>query len=495
MGIVFRQSVKTTIVISIGALLGAAVIYLSSKIIPKQELGFTRNITSQALVAGQILIFGLHGTLAVYIHRYDNDDRKRKVLICISLLIPFILFALFTLSYFLLKGWFIHHFQQQDIPFIKRYFLWLPVFVLFFIYQIILEQYLVSQLKVALATFVREVVLRVLNIGIIMLFGLNYISFDVLVASLVLIYLVPILILLFYSIRQKGFGISFDWRAFSKIEYKDILHFTWYHALLGISINLLGNLDALMLAPLSKQGLSDVAVYGNAIFVMSVLYIPYKAMMTSTFPVLTRAFRDDDQQKVKDIFVRSCTNILIATVLVAVLIGCNVSNGVRILPKGYEDMVPIVMILMIGRLVDIATGMNDQVLSISRYYKINFYMSLLLVVMILVLNRVLIPIYGIFGAAWSTTIALTLYNISKMIYVYKRLHFQPFSAETISIIAAGVVAIIPGYYLPYIINSYVDTIIRSICIAIIYILILLWFKPSKDLQEYISAIKTTKRLF
>ena len=88
MGIVFRQSVKTTIVIFSGAILGAVVIYLSTRFIPKQELGFTRNLTTQALVVGQMLIFGLHATLGICIHRYDDDAARRKTLIGFSLLVP-----------------------------------------------------------------------------------------------------------------------------------------------------------------------------------------------------------------------------------------------------------------------------------------------------------------------------------------------------------------------------------------------------------------------
>jgi len=495
MGIVFRQSVKTTIVTSVGALLGALVIYLSTKMIPKPELGFTRNLTSQALVAGQILMFGLHGTLAVYIHRYDDDNRKRKALIGISLLIPFLLLILFSVFYFLLKSWLVHHFQQQDIPFISRYFFWLPVFAFFFIYQIILEQYLVSQLKVALATFMREVVLRVLNIVIIIFFGFGYINFDTLVACTVLIYLLPVLILIFFSVKQKGFGISIDRKAFSKQEYKELLHFTWYHALLGLSTNLLGNLDVLMLAPLGKKGFSDVAVYSVAVFIMSILYIPFRAMMTSTFAVLTRAFRDEDKEKINDVFVRSCINIFIVSVLAAVLIYCNLHNAVAIMKKGYEEIVPIVLILMIGRLVDIATGMNDQVLSISKYYKANFYTSIGLLIMMVILNRIFIPIYGIYGAAWSTSFSLVAYNMLKYVYVYRKLRLQPFSVSTLYVVLAGAITAVIVYWTPHIINPFMDTIIRSIMIVVIYVLLLMLFKPSKDLQEYLRAIKKNKKLF
>ncbi len=495
MGIVFRQSVKTTIVTFTGALLGAFVVYLSTHFIPKQQLGFTRNLTNQALVLGQVFAFGLHGTLAIYIHKYDDDARKRKTLIGLCLVVPLFLLALFSVVYFLCNNWLLHHFQAQDIPFLKRYFFWLPLFSLFFIYQIIVEQFLISQFKVALSTFLREIVLRVLNIFLIILFGFNYINFDTLVAGTVLIYFVPVFFLFFFSIKQKSFGIAIDIKAFSRKEYRDILHFTWYHALLGISVNLLGYLDQLMLAPLDKRGLSSLAVYNVAVYIISVLLIPYKSMMTTTYPVLTRAFKENDKVRINDVFVRSCLNILIVTVIVAVLIICNLHNATAIIKNGYDDITPIVLILLIGRMIDISTGMNDLLLSISNYYKANFYFSIGLVIFILFFNRLLIPHYGIYGAAWSTSIALSVYNIVKYIFVWKKLGLQPFSINTIYVVFAGIIAFIAGNLLSYMRNSYVDVLLRSLIIIIIYALVLLWLKPSTDLQEYIASVKKHKKLY
>ena len=82
MGVVFRQSVKTSLVIFAGAILGALLTWLSTKYIPdKQQLGYLQNLTKQAVSLTNFLLLGLTSTLAVYIHRYAGDESKRKVLI------------------------------------------------------------------------------------------------------------------------------------------------------------------------------------------------------------------------------------------------------------------------------------------------------------------------------------------------------------------------------------------------------------------------------
>ena len=495
MGIVFRQSVKTSIVVFTGAILGAVIIFLSLQYIPKQELGYTRTLTNQAVIASQFLLFGLGTTLVVYIHKYDDSDIRKRVLITLCFAIPLLIVCLATLIYFLFRSQIVSLFQPQDIPFITRYFSLLPVFTTLFIYQVLLEQFLSSQMRLAIAVFLREVVLRLLNIILIFLFGFNYISFDFFIVATVFIYLIPVLLLYLLALRVKSFGFSFNWHAFSKTEYRDIAHFTWYHSLLNISLTLIGSLDVLMLAPLDKAGLSSVAVYVNAVFIMSLLQIPYRAMMPATFPILAQAYEAKDYGKVKDLFSRSSLNILIASILVAILIGCNLQNAVSIMRKGYEAIVPLTIIMMVGRLADIATGMNDQVLSISNYYKINFYLSLGVVVLMVVFNILFIPSFSIYGAAWSTSLALILYNIAKLLIVKKKLNLMPFSSNTWRVLLAGTPALLAGIFIPYMLNPYVDTIIRSIVIFILYVAMVIWLKPSDDIMVYIATIRKNKRLF
>ena len=495
MGIVFRQSVKSSIAISAGALLGVLFTYLSTRYIPMQELGFRNNLTNQAVVGGQILLLGLHNMLSVYIHRYTDDDKRKPALVTISMVLPFIIIGVTSIIYILLKDTVINWFQPQDIPFIRRYFLWLPVYIMLFSYQVILETYLISQLKVAKATFIREVLLRALNIGLIFLFAYEFIDFDTLIYGTVLLYVVPIGLLLLLAFQTDAFRFSLNWSVFSKDEKKDIVHFTWYHSLLSLSITLMGMLDALMVAVLSPNGLKSVPIYSVAVVIISFLLIPYRAMLNSTFPVLAQAFTDNNMAKVKDIFMRSSMNIFIASGAMLLIVCCNLHNAVAILPMGYEAVSLVVIILAAGRMVDMATGMNDQVLSISKHYQYNFYISLLLVVMMVGLNWWLIPRYDVYGAAWGTTIARVIYNIIKLFVVKRKLGIQPFSGKMVLVVIALAAGLAVGYLLPVFKNPFVDTIYRSAAIVIVYAILLLVFKPSEDLNSYLASVRKNKRLF
>ena len=411
------------------------------------------------------------------------------------------------IPYFFLRNWVIHHFQPADMQFMEHYYPLLPVYIVLFILQVMLEQYLSSQMKVALAVFMREILVRVINVALILLFAFQYISFTAFVVGSVLVYMAPISVYLILAFRTKGFGLTLNIRSFSFAEYKDLLHFSWYHFLLLLSVTLMNYLDTIALPLYDHKGFASVAVYGVAMFIISFMQMPSKAMLAPTATVLSQAIASDDYVKAKNIFERSSINVLIATLLMTVIICCNLSNSVAIIQTGYEAIVPLFLILFIGRFFDLATGLNDTILSVTKHYKFNFYVSMIMILLLFVLIRFLVPLYGVIGAAWSTTITFLVFNLVKYIFVWKKLDMQPFSPKTLLVLAAGVPALAAGYFFPHFLigfhHSYIytlictlaDVCIRSLIVVIVYMLMLLWLRPSPDLEEYLASIKKNKRLF
>jgi O-antigen/teichoic acid export membrane protein len=495
MGIVIRQSVKTTLVIFFGALLGALTTYAYAFIFNKHELGFITNFIYQAAIIQVFTLVGTAPLLQIYTQKYEEGGEERKVLITFSSAVVLLANIIFSIVYILLKDIIVSKYQLQDRPYIEQYYWLTPFLVLSWSYMTLMDQYLLSQHKVAISAFVREIILRLLNIISLFLFFYNIITFDQFVLSLVISYVVPSAILLYLAIRTKGFGFSFKFQTFKSKNYLEFIHFSWYHLLMVASMSLIGYIDIIMLAPLDKTGVASLAVYRNAIFVVSILSIPYRSIATASFAVLNRTYIEGNKNTIAALFNRLGNNLLIVAVGMCVLIACNLDNVVTIFPKGYEAIKPITLILMIGRLVDMATGMNNEVISISKYYKFNFRISSLLVLLSFVLMRYMIPIYGIYGAAWAATISLTVFNLGKMVFLWLKMDLQPFNKLSVGIIIAGSVSLIAGYFLPYVLNVIVDTAARSILILLVYVSTLLLLKVSPDLKDYLLAIKANKRLF
>jgi O-antigen/teichoic acid export membrane protein len=505
MGIVFRQSVKNLIVVAVGAILGALIIWLSTKYINKQELGFIRSLTNNVVLSAQILLMGLSSTLFVYSHKLEGQPLKRRLLLTLCLGVPAFFALLFTVAYFVFKQFILHHYQHDDIPYMTRYYFWMPVFTFLFIYMIILEQYLGSQMKVAASAFMREIVLRVVSIILILLFAFNRISFDFLIAGTVLVYLIPLTMFVILCLKTEDFGFSLSFSVFTRDEYKDLIHFTWYHFLLNVVLVAISLIDVVSLPFYDHSGFQSVAIYSVALFMISFLLMPSKAFLPASFADLSKCFAVNDMGKARNIFTRASINLLIPSVAIALVLCCNLENIVAVVGNGknYSDVTAVFLILMLGSLVNVSTGMNDQVLSIANYYKFNFYVSLVLIVIQLTIIKLYVPRYGVYAAAWSNTIVLIIFNIIKYIFIKRKLAMDPYTPKTLLVMLAAVPALAAGYFFPYLfdharhiyIHTLLDMAVRSAVIILVFGLMILWLKPSPDLEEYVASVRKNKRLF
>ncbi len=495
MGIVFRQSIKTSIVILTGSVIGLIFTYWQTKVMIKTEIGISKNIIYLAVVLQSLTMFGGPSILLTFIHRYTKSDPRKGVLFSTLLSIPLITTIIFCIPYFLLRHWILSKYQAIDQPYYDEFFVWVPVLTLLWSYMTIFEFYLIGIMKAALATFMKEVVLKVANLILLALFAFQFINFRFFVIGSVLSYSIPLAILIFYTNRDRKIRLSFDWKLFSKSETKEIFHFGWYHMLISIALNLVAYIDQLMLAPLSQEGSSVLAVYGIAIFLVSFVSIPYRAMLSAAIPKLNEAFIEKDNAHLALLFNRANLNILLATAFFGMLIICNLHNAVAILPKGYESLEPLFLILFLGRLIDVSTGLNQEFISITPHYKFTFWAATVYIVIALVGNRIFIPLYGVYGAAWVSAFGLAIYNIVKAVYLKRKFGLYPLEKKGLIIFPIVAVTYSISYLIPQFTNPFLDGLIRTPIVAIVMIALLLWLKPSDDVKEYWQTVKKKKRLF
>ncbi|MDB9806192.1 polysaccharide biosynthesis C-terminal domain-containing protein, partial [Crocinitomicaceae bacterium] len=84
---------------------------------------------------------------------------------------------------------------------------------------------------------------------------------------------------------------------------------------------------------------------------------------------------------------------------------------------------------------DFFGGINGHIFLSSKKYKYDVIFTLVLLVNVATLNYFLIPLYGIAGAAISTSVALVVYNLARMIYVYFAFGLHPLERSQLILLA------------------------------------------------------------
>src|SRR4029079_10539688 len=97
----------------------------------------------------------------------------------------------------------------------------------------------------------------------------------------------------------------------------------------------------------------------------------------------------------------------------------NVNELLSLLPEKYRSGGNVVIIISISAFSNMATGMNSSIIFYSDKYKQGSIMLIGMIVLSVILNMLMIPIWEIEGAAIATGTSLFLSNVFKTLIIYK----------------------------------------------------------------------------
>ncbi len=499
MGIVIRQSFKSVIITLAGIILGVLINLLSVRFFDKAEFGFTQNIIKIAVQFSLICILGFNFTLLIYGQKYPPGHPARSTFLTISAIVPLSISLIIALVFMLFKPYIILMYNKgNDTEMMNKYFVLFPLLTIFTTIITWLESYLMSINKTAIQNLAREVVARIIYISLILLFAFNIIGFSTFIWLYTIFYLIPILYLLFMAIRFKGFRFGYKKGIFSKKDISQILWYSFYQSMMTFSAVLLLQIDSLLLGPLDADGFETIAVYGLAAFAVSVLRNPIKQIGLASLPSLTQSYNDIKLKALKSQYLRTAATMQLAALFISLLMIVNIQNITDIMvyiKPGYEAIKYLIPILLLGQATDIFTGLNMEIISLSKYYRFNFWLSIIMLCVIICLNYFLIKSIGIYGAAWATSSGLVFFAFVKAIFINKKFKIWAFQKSTIQVLLIGAVSFLLFWWIPEVYNSLVDLFIRSLGFSIVFLGLAYRFKISPELNEIVKNIITKRKLF
>jgi O-antigen/teichoic acid export membrane protein len=185
-------------------------------------------------------------------------------------------------------------------------------------------------------------------------------------------------------------------------------------------------------------------------------------------------------------YTKSSVSLLIAGGLLFLLINCNITELYALINKPeYNAGITVVILVSVSELIKLALGTNAAILSNSKYYRSFFYYSIAMSVSVIVLNKYLIEIMGINGAALSTLIVIFVFSLSRIMYVQKKMQMQPFTAKTWVLLGIIAVLFLPFYFMKITEMPVISIFIKSIVISILYLFLVFKFRISEDFRSMV----------
>ncbi len=487
MGIIQKQGVKSSFYIMLGFVIGAInLLVLFPLFFTKNDQGLVRAIID---IGATLSVFCTLGTLPVVYKFYPFYNQylgpQKNELPFITLLLNLMGFGLL-----LIIGWHEKDFIIRKLgksPSLAQNFNYVYPYTFFLLLFYWLEAFAWGLRKGVYTNFLRETAIRILTTILIVAFGFHWITLPQFIVLFSFIYAVPVVLLFINLIQSKQWSI----RAFTissvtrRLKGKMISFALFVFA--GQFFNLLARTnDTIMIVTL--RSLSDASIFAIATYVSAILEIPQRSLNSISIPVLAQSWKDKDFANIKHIYHKSVSNLLVIGLMLFGLIWLNIENLVAFLnwvshkqSGGYDAISKLIFILGIAKLIDLATGVNGQIIGTSNYWKFDFFTNLFYILLSIPLNYYLILNYSLEGLAYSNLIALTLYNSIRFTFLYKKFDLQPYTFKHGLFLLASIGLMLGIHQLPMASNFAVNIAIQSVSFGIGFYLLTQWINPAPEI--------------
>jgi O-antigen/teichoic acid export membrane protein len=488
MGVVIRQSIYATIISYAGVAIGYLnLLYLFPKFLEPSQVGLLRVIQDAAILFAPFAQFGLVQSIFKYHPQLAKDKESETRFISAILMMALLGFLLFFLVFRIFQGSIVLYFEDKaaDIIEYAGTVLWLTLIL---VLTAVFESYARSLLLTFVPNLLREVVVRLLLAVMVVVYFQGLISYEYFIYGTVLSYLLCLLSLTVYLVATKKLAFSFDLSLLKSPEFPAMFRYTLLSFAGTAGMIVIGKVDSMMVA--SINGLAAVAVYTNAFYMATVIEIPKRALSQIAFPLIARAFEKKDWQDIAVIYRKTAINQFIIGSLLLIGIYINLDNIFYLIPKRdvYEAGRWVVVIIGVGKLVDMVFGPSSEIIVLSKYYWFNMVLILLLAAIVIVANNLLIPLYGINGAAMGAALALIIFNSVKYLFIYWKLKIQPFTFATVKVLVIAVSTLAFERLIPNFENIFVDILIRSTLVTIFFGSLVLVSKASPDGNALVTKV-------
>jgi O-antigen/teichoic acid export membrane protein len=488
MGIVIKQSIKNTIITFIGfAIGGINNIYMYPVFLGKDYLGLTNYILSAASILYPIMSFGIQNTLIKFFNENNKTEAELSSYISYMLLLPLlIVIPFFGLFYLFYDNIALYESSKNGIVYD---FVWeIPIIALFIGYFEIFYAWLRAHMKSVFGSFVKEVFVRILITLSLFAVYFKWISLSEFIHSLVLVYGISLLVIIYYANKVKPIQLN---KKFPK-NTKSIFVFTILILFSASVANMLLDIDKYMINQFLK--IENIAFYSMAVYLAMVISVPQRAMHQITYPITAKLISENKWEELNELYKKSSVTLQVIGGLIYIGILVNIKQIYELLPdEGYDNGLFVVFTIGLSKYFDVILGNNNSIIFNSKYYKMVLLLGVLLVFVIVGLNLIFIPKYGINGAALATLIAIGLYSLAKLLFVVLKMELFPFTKNTIVALVITILSFVLFYYWDFSFHPFINIILKSILVTIFYLGLSYYLKISSDINFVINSV--FKRIF
>ena len=226
---------------------------------------------------------------------------------------------------------------------------------------------------------------------------------------------------------------------FQNIEKSKFYSFSLYAFAGSLGTIFAFRLDSIMI-PLFLS-MEENGSFSIAVSLVSAIAIPATGLFALYSPIISNYFSSNDLTELNLKYKEISIFLFFIGVLLYGCLFLGIENLFLLLPTGKTLMqsVPLILILGITILINMGTGFNSEIITYSNKFRFNLVAILILVLLNVFLN-ILFLYYlkqGIESVAIASLISMTVFNLVKLVYIYKKFNLWPFDYKYLILVISS----------------------------------------------------------
>ena len=480
MGLVAKQTFYNLLSIGLAFILGALnTLYMYPNFMGSRLQGVVIALLAYSNLVQPFISFGLQHAIIKYYSSFKTKQERDSLLV-FTIWSPLIIIILISIYLWMFSSSIITDISSKE-PLISTYAFVIILIAISTSYFEIFFSWLRVHLASVFGNFLKEFYPRFLNFVLLVCYASNIIEFETFIYCLIIGYYIRLFLVILYSLKIYTPKFTLTLPPF----YLKILFYSFLIFLSGAAASFILDIDKSMIASLITS--DDVAFYSVALFIAAVIEAPGRAMFQIVSPLVSKAINSDDKIYLTRLLKKSSNNLFLASGVLFLLINLNLTDFyVFVNQPMYAVAIGVVSVVSIGKLYSMSIGCLNNIISNSKFYPYIFWFSILSATIAVILNLILIPEYGILGAAYATLFVIVLMNTLKLILVAYGLKIHPYSKDSLKIllVITFVYFTIKEINLEY--SSFINLLIRSTIIILSYYALSQIFGLLNDINSQIN---------
>lgn len=419
------------------------------------------------ILLSPIAIFGLDTGILRYLPMHQKDNAVVRGIMSFSLkLVASVSVILALLLIFFSKHIADKVFHTSELSLIIKLFaLCLPLMTIMTIFRQIALAYKKPVYKV----LIEDIIQKVLLISFSLLF--IYLGFNVL--GIVYTFIISILISAsIYLIFIKKTTPLFSFKIKPEYISKELLVYSFPLLFAGIVAIIIAKMDILMLGYFRTP--AEVGIYSIAIKTALLLLIGLQAVNQIFSPMISSLHQKGEIQELSSLY-KTTTKWIFSIAYPGLLIILLFSKNILgLFGKDFIIGSSALILLGISQLINSSTGSSGYIIAMIGKSKILLLNQIMIFSVNFFLNLLLIPKFGIIGAAIATAFAIAAVNFLQLGEVYYFLKIHPYKLTFLKPLIIGLISFVIVKYIP------LHWLINLIIFSALYLSLILLFGLEKE---------------